>query len=79
MGIGLPWPHLELDDRCAEIPAVRSSLLDRPDPVLWTGSLLVLAAALYGISIAVSWVGQPFAGFLILENHVVPSAGLVHW
>jgi len=25
------------------------------------------------------WLGKPFAGFLLLENRVVASAGLAHW
>jgi len=25
------------------------------------------------------WIGRPFAGFLLLENRVVASAGLAQW
>ncbi|MDJ0788581.1 MAG: ATP-binding protein [Myxococcota bacterium] len=51
----------------------------RRDPVLLVGALLVLAVTLHGLLSAAAWTGRPFAGFLLLENHVVPSAGLAHW
>lgn len=35
-----------------------------------------MASLLIGIS---GWIGAPFAGFLILKNGVVASAGLTHW
>lgn len=35
-----------------------------------------MASLLIGIS---GWIGNPFAGFLILKNGVVASAGLTHW
>ncbi len=49
------------------------------DPILWVGAIVVLAAGLHGLIASTAWVGQPFAGFLLLENRVVPSAGLAHW
>ncbi len=47
--------------------------------------LLIFAAAALlvvggiGLVEAVGWIGKPFAGFLVLENRVVASAGLAHW
>ena len=49
------------------------------DPILWTGAVLALSAALVGTLSSAAWVNRPFAGFLLLENRVVPSSGLAHW
>ena len=49
------------------------------DPILIAAAALVLVAALYGSIAASTWIGRPFAGFLLLENGLVPSAGLAHW
>ena len=49
------------------------------DPVLWAALLLVVLAAGVGIHSAQRWIGEPFAGFLVLDNGVVASAGLGHW
>src|SRR5262245_47726495 len=40
--------------------------------------VLLLAAVVCGTSSS-RWVGRPFAGFLLLENRVVASAGLSSW
>ncbi len=49
------------------------------DPWLWAAlAALALLAAVAG-SGALSWLGRPFAGFLVLENRVVASAGLTSW
>ena len=58
---------------------MKSSAYPRRDPALWAACFLVLVTALHGFSVAGSWVGTSFPGFLLLENRVVPSAGLVHW
>lgn len=42
-------------------------------------ALLWLAIAGIGILEARSWLGQPFPGFLVLENGVVASVGLGRW
>lgn len=46
-----------------------------------TGTLtaLVVWLAAMGTVEAVGWVGQPFPGFLVLENRVVASVGFSHW
>ncbi len=49
------------------------------DPVLWAALLLVVLAAAVGIHGSQRWIGEPFAGFLVLDNGVVASAGLGHW
>jgi hypothetical protein len=40
---------------------------------------VLLVVGLVGSLGAARFVGQPFAGFLVLENRVVASAGLAHW
>jgi signal transduction histidine kinase len=49
------------------------------DPVLWTATALLLCVAAYGALEALRWHHRPFAGFLVLGNRVVASAGLAHW
>ncbi|MDJ0850647.1 MAG: ATP-binding protein [Myxococcota bacterium] len=49
------------------------------DPILWAGAVLALSAALVGTLSSAPWIGKPFAGFLLLDNRVVPSSGLAHW
>jgi hypothetical protein len=49
----------------------------RPPPAALAAVLLVVG--LVGSLGAARFVGQPFAGFLVLENRVVASAGLAHW
>ena len=49
------------------------------DPILWLGAALVLVTALHGVISTAQWIGQPFPGFLLLENRVVASAGLTDW
>ncbi len=51
----------------------------RRDPILIVAGLLLLVAAGVGSLEALSWIGRPFPGFLLLENRVVASAGLVQW
>ena len=51
----------------------------RRDVTLVSISLFTLVVASIGAIEATSWVGRPFAGFLLLENGVVASAGLGHW
>ena len=41
--------------------------------------LVLLALGAVGLAGAARWIGQPFAGFLLLENRVVASAGLARW
>jgi hypothetical protein len=40
---------------------------------------LIAGVALATTWTAASWVGKPFAGFLVLGNGVIASAGLSHW
>ncbi|MGH0030388.1 MAG: hypothetical protein ACQGVC_11405 [Myxococcota bacterium] len=40
---------------------------------------LLIAFTLIGVTSAVEWIGKPFAGFLVLGNGVVASAGLPGW
>ena len=49
------------------------------DPILILGGVLALGIAALGGLSSSQWVGQPFPGFLLLENGVVASAGLAHW
>ncbi len=49
------------------------------DPVLWSSTALLLFAAAYGGLEVLRWSERPFAGFLLLGNRVVASAGLAHW
>ena len=51
----------------------------RRDPLLWLSAVTVLAVGVYGTSVTLPWVDRDFAGFLVLANGVVPSAGLAHW
>ena len=46
--------------------------------VIAAASVLLLVGTI-GIVEAVGWVGQPFPGFLLLENRVVASVGLSRW
>jgi signal transduction histidine kinase len=62
----------------ADLP--KSAVMQRArDPILWLGAALVLATALHGALWSAAWIGRPFAGFLLLGNGVVASAGLTHW
>jgi hypothetical protein len=55
----------------------RSSVLTRG--LLLATALVALAAAVaLGLG-ARRWIGQPFPGFFVLANRVVPSVGLPHW
>ena len=47
--------------------------------VIALGGSLLLVFAIWIIWGASSWVERPFAGFLLLENSVVASAGLTSW
>ncbi len=49
------------------------------DPILVAGACVFLLVAALGLDAARSAVGQPFPGFLVLENGVIPSAGLGRW
>jgi signal transduction histidine kinase len=49
------------------------------DPLLLVGAALLLGVTLLGGVEAVSWIGRPFPGFLLLGNRVVASAGLRDW
>lgn len=40
---------------------------------------LLLCVGIVGATGAASWIGQPFPGFLVLENRVVASVGLSIW
>jgi hypothetical protein len=49
------------------------------DPLLLTAALLLLGVGVLCTAQAMSWIGRPFAGFLVLDNGVVASAGLSSW
>ena len=49
------------------------------DPILVAGAVTFALVTALGLDAARSAVGQPFPGFLVLENGVVPSAGLGRW
>ncbi len=49
------------------------------DPILLVAAILALGVAVAGGLSSSAWVGKAFPGFLLLENHVVASAGLAHW
>lgn len=51
----------------------------RRDWIPLLGSALVLAIGISSLFGALSWVNKPFAGFLLLGNGVVASAGLSSW
>jgi signal transduction histidine kinase len=51
----------------------------RRDPLLLIAATAVTGLALLALLESLTWVGQTFPGFLILENRVVPSAGLSRW
>ena len=54
--------------------------MHRPrDRFLLLATALLLGAAVLVLVQSLSWVGKPFPGFLLLDNHVVPSAGLTRW
>lgn len=50
----------------------------RAPTFLTLSGVLLLAAVVCAVS-SLAWVGRPFAGFLLLDNRVVASAGLSHW
>ncbi|MDJ0866533.1 MAG: ATP-binding protein [Myxococcota bacterium] len=54
-------------------------MVRRRDPLLMVAALLFLLASVVGSVEALSWVGRPFPGFLVLGNRVVASAGLTSW
>jgi signal transduction histidine kinase len=49
------------------------------DPLLLIAAALLLGVTVLGGIEAVSWIGRPFPGFLLLGNRVVASAGLRDW
>jgi signal transduction histidine kinase len=49
------------------------------DPLLLIGAALLLGVTVLGGIEAVSWIGRPFPGSLLLGNRVVASAGLREW
>ncbi|MCP5060505.1 MAG: hypothetical protein GY937_27725 [bacterium] len=49
------------------------------DPLRVAAAVLLLLAGLAGGAGALSQIGQPFPGFLVLENRVVASVGLSLW
>lgn len=49
------------------------------DPLLLATAILTVGIALVVLMPSLAWIGQPFSGFLLLENRVVASAGLTHW
>lgn len=49
------------------------------DPFLIAAAAAVLATAAIGTVQSLAWIGEPFPGFLVLENRVVASAGLAAW
>ncbi len=51
----------------------------RRDPLLWLAAGVLVVLAAHGAHQAARWRDRPFAGFLVLENGVVASAGLAHW
>jgi signal transduction histidine kinase len=51
----------------------------RRDPWLWLAAAALVVVAAQSAVQAARWRERPFAGFLILENGVVASAGLAHW
>lgn len=52
----------------------------RPTDVSFSlAGILLLATAVWVVVGASSWIDRPFAGFLVLENSVVASAGLTSW
>lgn len=51
----------------------------RRDPLLWCAAVLLLLTGMYGAIETSRWRDRQFAGFLVLRNGVVASAGLAHW
>jgi two-component system NtrC family sensor kinase len=49
------------------------------DHVARVAAAAAVAVTLLVLAESAAWVGRPFAGFLLLGNRVVASAGLVHW
>ena len=49
------------------------------DPLSIAAAVLALAVALVGATTSSRWVGEPFPGFLVLENRVIAAAGLTQW
>jgi two-component system NtrC family sensor kinase len=49
------------------------------DSLAWMAAATAVAVTLLVLAESSAWVGRPFAGFLLLGNRVVASAGLVHW
>lgn len=49
------------------------------DPLLIGATGLLLCVSVLVVLQTLAWVGRPFPGFLVLENRVIASAGLLHW
>jgi signal transduction histidine kinase len=49
------------------------------DPLLAAAAAATLLVAALGVESSLRWIGRPFAGFLVLENRVIASAGLARW
>ena len=49
------------------------------DPILWCTALLASSLLCLGVFESVRWIDRPSAGFLLLGNRVVASAGLARW
>jgi len=47
--------------------------------VLLVATLATLLVTAVVVESSLRWVGQPFAGMLVLDNRIVASAGLVRW
>jgi len=49
------------------------------NPLLLIGGALALVVTVVCAIESSAWVGRPFAGFLLMANRVIPSAGLARW
>jgi signal transduction histidine kinase len=49
------------------------------DQLLIAAGTILICVFLLGLAESLTWIGKPFPGFLVLENKVVPSAGLTRW
>jgi signal transduction histidine kinase len=61
------------------LAAERYGVKRNRDPILWIAALLAAAVTLLVAVQSTAWIDRPFAGFLLLGNRVVASAGLSHW